>query len=256
MSFIEIRNLHKKYKENVVLDGINLDIAQGNVIGIIGPSGTGKSTFLRCLNQLEIPEVGTIKLQDAEINLSSKKNKKEILELRQNTGMVFQQFNLFDRKTALENVEEGLLVVQKKSKLEAREIAMEELRRVGMLGWANHYPRHLSGGQQQRVAIARALAMKPKLLLFDEPTSALDPEMVGEVLDVIKQIASEGFTMLLVSHEMAFVRNVSNRVIFIDKGGIVEDGTPQQVFYNPQNERTKEFLAKMHMLEMEPEYII
>lgn len=256
MSFIEIRDLHKKFKENVVLDGIDLTIEQGNVIGIIGPSGTGKSTLLRCLNQLEIPEKGMIRIQDEEIDLSSKKNKKAILELRQNTGMVFQQFNLFDRKTALQNVEEGLIVVQKKSKSEARDIALEELKRVGMLGWANHYPRHLSGGQQQRVAIARALAMRPKLLLFDEPTSALDPEMVGEVLDVIKQIASEGFTMLLVSHEMAFVRNVSNRVIFIDKGVIVEDGTPQQVFHNPKNERTIEFLAKMHMLEMEPEYNI
>lgn len=256
MGFIEIRNLHKKFKDNVVLDGIDLTIEQGNVIGIIGPSGTGKSTLLRCLNQLEIPEMGAIRIQDKGIDLSSKKNKKDILELRQSTGMVFQQFNLFDRKTALENVEEGLIVVQKKPKSEARDIAVEELKRVGMLGWANHYPRHLSGGQQQRVAIARALAMRPKLLLFDEPTSALDPEMVGEVLDVIKQIASEGFTMLLVSHEMAFVRNVSNRVIFIDKGVIVEDGVPKQVFNDPKNERTKEFLAKMHMLEMEPEYSI
>lgn len=256
MSFIEIRDLHKKFKENIVLDGISLEIDQGDVIGIIGPSGTGKSTLLRCINQLEVPEKGTIRLQEQQIDLSSKKNKKEILELRQNTGMVFQQFNLFERKTALENVEEGLLVIQKKSKSEAREIALEELKRVGMLGWANHYPRHLSGGQQQRVAIARALAMRPKLLLFDEPTSALDPEMVGEVLDVIRQIASEGFTMLLVSHEMAFVRNVSNRVIFIDKGVIVEDGSPKQVFYNPKNDRTREFLTKMHMLEMEPEYSI
>ena len=256
MSFIEIRDLHKKFKENVVLDGIDLTIEQGNVIGIIGPSGTGKSTLLRCLDQLEIPEKGTIRIQDEVIDLSSKKNKKAILELRQNTGMVFQQFNLFERKTALENVEEGLIVVQKKTKSEAKDIALEELKRVGMLRWANHYPRHLSGGQQQRVAIARALAMRPKLLLFDEPTSALDPEMVGEVLDVIRQIASEGFTMLLVSHEMAFVRNVSNRVIFIDKGVIVEDGTPKQVFNTPKNERTIEFLSKMHMIEMEPEYNI
>lgn len=256
MSLIEIKELHKKYKENVVLDGINLAIEKGDVIGIIGPSGTGKSTLLRCLNQLEIPEQGIIMINSKEIDLSSRKNKKDILELRQNTGMVFQQFNLFERKTALENVEEGLIVVQKKSRAEAGEIALEELKRVGMLNWANHYPRHLSGGQQQRVAIARALAMKPQLLLLDEPTSALDPEMVGEVLDVIKQIAAEGFTMLLVSHEMAFVRNVSNRVIFIDKGVIVEDGTPKQVFNDPRNDRTKEFLAKMHMLEIEPEYSI
>ncbi len=256
MSFIEIRDLSKKFKENVVLSGISLDIEKGNVIGIIGPSGTGKSTLLRCLNQLEVPEKGSITLEGRETDLSSKKNKKEILALRQNTGMVFQQFNLFERKTALENVEEGLIVVQKKPKAEARQIAMDELKRVGMQNWADHYPRHLSGGQQQRVAIARVLAMRPKLLLFDEPTSALDPEMVGEVLEVIRQIASEGFTMLLVSHEMAFVRNVSNRVIFLDKGSIVEDGTPKEVFYNPKSGRTREFLAKMHMLDTEPEYII
>lgn len=256
MSLIEIKNIHKTFKDNVVLNGINLTIEQGNVIGIIGPSGTGKSTLLRCLNQLEIPEEGAIVLDGKEINLTSTKNKKDILYLRQNTGMVFQNFNLFERKTALQNVEEGLIIVQKKSKEEARKIALEELERVGMLKWANHYPRHLSGGQQQRVAIARALAMKPKLLLLDEPTSALDPEMVGEVLDVIKKIAAEGFTMLLVSHEMAFVRNVSTHVIFMDKGVIVEEGAPKQVFWDPKNERTKEFLEKMHMLEIEPEYSI
>ena len=242
MSFIEIKDLHKKYKDNVVLNGINLSIEKGNVIGIIGPSGTGKSTILRCINQLEVPEKGSIVINGKEIDLS--------------TGMVFQSFNLFERKTALENVEEGLIVVQKKSKEEAKKIALEELSRVGMINWANHYPRHLSGGQRQRVAIARALAMRPQLLLLDEPTSALDPEMVGEVLEVIKQIAAEGLTMILVSHEMAFVRNVSNRVIFVDKGVIVEDGTPKQVFKEPKNERTKEFLEKMHTLEREPEYII
>jgi len=251
MSLIEIQDLHKSYKGNTVLDGINLSIEKGNVIGIIGPSGTGKSTLLRCINRLETPEQGRILFDGQEFDLSSHKNKKEIHTLRLNTGMVFQSFNLFERKTALENVEEGLLVVQKKSKAQAREIALQELKRVGMLPWANHYPRHLSGGQQQRVAIARVLAMRPKLLLLDEPTSALDPEMVGEVLDVIREIAAEGFTMLLVSHEMSFVRNVSNRVIFLDKGQIVEDGTPNEVFYNPQNERTREFLAKMHMLEVE-----
>ena len=256
MSLIEIKNLHKNYKENVVLNGIDLSIEKGDVIGIIGPSGTGKSTLLRCLNQLETPEQGTITIGGKEIDLTAKGDKKHIHELRQNTGMVFQQFNLFERKTALQNVEEGLIVVQKKSKDEARKIALQELDRVGMTAWANHYPRHLSGGQQQRVAIARALAMRPQLLLLDEPTSALDPEMVGEVLDVIKAIAKEGFTMLLVSHEMAFVRNVSSRVIFIDRGVIVEDGKPGVVFNKPTNERTKEFLAKMHMLESTPEYII
>ena len=256
MSLIEIRDLHKKYRENVVLNGIDMKIEKGDVIGIIGPSGTGKSTLLRCLNQLEIPEKGSIVLEGREIDLSSGRNKKEILELRQKTGMVFQQFNLFERKTALQNVEEGLIVVRKKSREEARRLALEELDRVGMTAWANHYPRHLSGGQQQRVAIARALAMKPLLLLLDEPTSALDPEMVGEVLEVIRQLVREGFTMLLVSHEMAFVRNVSNRVIFIDNGVIVEDDKPQVVFHNPKNPRTREFLSKMHMLENTPEYFI
>lgn len=256
MSLIEIRDLHKKYRENVVLNGIDMKIEKGDVIGIIGPSGTGKSTLLRCLNQLEIPEKGSIVLEGREIDLSSGRNKKDILELRQKTGMVFQQFNLFERKTALQNVEEGLIVVRKKSREEARRLALEELDRVGMTAWANHYPRHLSGGQQQRVAIARALAMKPLLLLLDEPTSALDPEMVGEVLEVIRQLVREGFTMLLVSHEMAFVRNVSNRVIFIDNGVIVEDDKPQVVFQNPKNPRTREFLSKMHMLENTPEYFI
>ena len=256
MSLIEIRDLHKKYRENVVLNGIDMKIEKGDVIGIIGPSGTGKSTLLRCLNQLEIPEKGSIVLDGREIDLSSGRNKKDILELRQKTGMVFQQFNLFERKTALQNVEEGLIVVRKKSREEARRLALEELDRVGMTAWANHYPRHLSGGQQQRVAIARALAMKPLLLLLDEPTSALDPEMVGEVLEVIRQLVREGFTMLLVSHEMAFVRNVSNRVIFIDNGVIVEDDKPQVVFHNPKNPRTREFLSKMHMLENTPEYFI
>ena len=168
---------------------------------------------------------------------------------------MFQKFNLFDKKTALENVEEGLIVVQKKSRQEAREIALRELETVGMVKWANHYPRHLSGGQQQRVAIARALAMKPELLLLDEPTSALDPELVGEVLEVIKRLADDGNTMLLVSHEMSFVQNVANRAIFIDKGHIVEDGPPSQVFGNPQNPRTREFLAKILLLT-QPDYTI
>lgn len=256
MSLVEIKDLRKQFHDNIVLAGIDLEIDRGNVIGIIGPSGTGKSTLLRCLNRLETPESGSVSIDGKTYDLTAKADKKDILRLRQETGMVFQSFNLFERKTALDNVEEGLIVVRKKSKAEAQEIAIEELKRVGMLDHANHYPRHLSGGQQQRVAIARALAMRPKLLLLDEPTSALDPEMVGEVLDVIRRIAAEGFTMLLVSHEMAFIRNVSNRVIFLDKGVIVEDGTPQQVFSNPQSERTAEFLSKMHMLEREPEYTI
>lgn len=251
---IAINNLSKKYHDNIVLEDVSLNINEGDVIGIIGPSGTGKSTLLRCIDQLEIPEKGSIVLDEVTVDLSEK-NKKAIRHIRQNTGMVFQKFNLFEKKTALENVMEGLIVVKKMKKEEARKIALEELEKVGMLSWANHYPKHMSGGQQQRVAIARALAMKPKLLLLDEPTSALDPELVGEVLDVIKEIASKGYTMLLVSHEMNFVRNVSNRVIFLDKGHIVEDGTPKEVFENPKNQRTKEFFAKMNLMS-QPDYII
>lgn len=251
---IEIKNLSKKFHDNVVLDHISLTINKGDVVGIIGPSGTGKSTLLRCINQLEFPEQGEIVFLEKTIDLSKKKHK-ESVELRKNIGMVFQKFNLFEKKTALENVMEGLIIVQKKSKAEAREIALKELERVGMAPWANHYPKHLSGGQQQRVAIARALALKPQILLLDEPTSALDPELVGEVLGTIKKVAAEGYTMLLVSHEMNFVRHVANRVIFLDGGHIVEDGTPKQVFVHPKNERTKEFLRKMQMLN-EPEYVI
>ncbi len=251
---IEIKNLRKSFKNNVVLDGINLSIKKGDVIGVIGPSGTGKSTLLRCINQLEKPESGEIFFNGKSVDLS-KTNRKEILELRRSTGMVFQRFNLFERKTALENVMEALVVVQKKSKSEAQKIALRELKNVGLLDKINHYPKHLSGGQQQRVAIARALATRPELLLLDEPTSALDPELVGEVLEVIRKVAKEGFTMILVSHEMNFIRNVSNRVIFLDKGHIVEDGTPKEVFENPKNERTREFFKKMFLLE-QPEYMI
>ena len=244
---IKIEHLSKKYNDNVVLDDINLEINKGDVVGIIGPSGTGKSTLLRCVNHLEIPEEGVIHIGEREVDLSQKKPK-DLLYLRQNTGMVFQRFNLFERKTALENVMEGLVTVKKIKKSEAREIAMQELEKVGLAQWVNHYPRHLSGGQQQRVALARALAMKPQVLLLDEPTSALDPELVGEVLDVIKKVAQEGYTMLLVSHEMNFVRHVSNRVIFLDKGHVVEDGTPKEVFNHPKNDRTIEFFRKMQLI--------
>lgn len=249
-----IEHLSKKYNDNIVLDDINLEINKGDVIGIIGPSGTGKSTLLRCFNHLETPESGIIHLGEKVIHVSEKKPK-EIKYLRKNTGMVFQRFNLFEKKTALENVMEGLLTVKKMPKESARALTFEELKKVGMAAWANHYPKHLSGGQQQRVAIARAIAMKPEILLLDEPTSALDPELVGEVLDVIKKAADEGYTMILVSHEMNFIKKVANRILFLDNGHIVEDGTPAEVFDHPKNPRVIEFFNKMKLWN-EPEYSI
>lgn len=251
---VKIEHLSKKYNDNIVLEDINLEIREGDVVGIIGPSGTGKSTLLRCVNHLEIPESGMIQIEDKKIDITHRRGR-ELRYLQQHTGMVFQRFYLFEKKTALENVMEGLLIVKKMSREDAEKAAMQELDKVGMAPWANHYPKHLSGGQQQRVALARAIAMKPELLLLDEPTSALDPELVGEVLDVIRKVAEEGYTMLLVSHEMNFVRHIANRVIFLDKGHIVEDGTPKEIFENPRNERTREFFRKMHMMN-QPEYII
>lgn len=256
MAILEIKNLHKKFKENIVLNGVDLSVNKGDIIGIVGPSGTGKSTLLRSINLLERPEEGEISIGETTVHLPlTRKEKKEAFELRKHTGMVFQKFGLFEHKTALENVMEGLITVQKKSKEEAREIALKELENVGLLDHQNHYPRHMSGGQQQRVAIARTLAMKPEIILLDEPTSALDPELVTEVLNIIKNIAEQGYTMILVSHEMNFVRKISNRVIFLDGGKIIEDGAPSEVFEYPKSERAKEFFAKMNLLK-EPDFII
>lgn len=251
---IEIKELTKKFDKNVILDHVNLSIQKGDVVAIIGPSGTGKSTLLRCVDLLEKPDQGTVKFDDFEMDLT-KRHKKEIITLQKKLAMVFQQFNLFHKKTALENVMEGLTVVKKMDKKEAEKISIKYLEEVGMLDRAFHYPKHLSGGQQQRVAIARALAMEPELLLLDEPTSALDPELVGEVLDTIRKIAKKGYTMLLVSHEMNFVRHVATRVIFLENGKIIEDGTPDEVFENPKSQRTKEFLAKINQAPA-PEYMI
>lgn len=248
MSFVEIRGLTKQFGHQVVLDGIDLDINQGDVVAIIGPSGTGKSTLLRTLNLLEKPEKGHVTIEGETYDLTTKVSKQK-LALRKSTEMVFQQFNLFKHKTALENVMEGLIVVKKMNKEKAREIALRQLEKVGMSDRLNHYPKHLSGGQQQRVAIARALAMEPKVLLMDEPTSALDPELVSEVLVTVKQIAQEGNTILLVTHEMNFVKKVANRVIFLENGKVVADGTPKDIFEHPSNDRLKEFLVKIHMIE-------
>ena len=238
---IEVRNLYKSFGELEVLKDITCSIALQEVVCVIGPSGSGKSTFLRCLNLLEQPTSGDIYINN--INLTDKKT--NINDVRQNVGMVFQRFNLFPHKTALENVSLAPEIVRKNSKREAEEIARDLLAKVGLSDKVDVYPDQLSGGQQQRVAIARALAMRPTVMLFDEPTSALDPEMVGEVLAVMKDLAREGMTMVVVTHEMGFAREVGDRVIFMDEGRLVEEGTPEQIFRNARNERTRAFLSKI-----------
>ena len=248
MSYIEIRGLSKRFGSNIVLDNVDMDIEKGDVIALIGPSGTGKSTLLRCLNLLERPESGTVTIEGRRYDLTTR-NSKEINELRSHTEMVFQQFNLFRQRTALANVMEGLTVVKGMDEKTARETALYHLRKVGMEDRLFHYPKHLSGGQQQRVAIARALAMNPLLLLMDEPTSALDPELVGEVLQTVRSAAQEGNTILLATHEMPFVRSVAKRVIFLENGKIVADGTAKDIFEHPSNERLRRFLININMLE-------
>ena len=237
----EIKNLKKSFGERDVLEGINLTVEKGEVVSIIGASGSGKSTMLRCLNLLEEPTSGDI-LYKGESILAKEFNHNEY---RTKVGMVFQHFNLFNNMSVLKNCMIGQVKVLKKSKEEAEKTAKIYLEKVGMLDFINAKPRQLSGGQKQRVAIARSLAMNPDVLLFDEPTSALDPEMVGEVLQVMKDLASTGLTMLVVTHEMGFAKNVSTRVVFMDEGVVAEEGTPEQVFGNPQNQRTKEFLSKV-----------
>ncbi len=238
---INISNLSKNYGEVSVLKDINMLVKEKEVVCIIGPSGSGKSTLLRCINQLEIPNGGKITYGGANI-LDSKTN---LRELRKEIGMVFQKFNLFPRKTVLQNIMLAPVLLKKKNKDECKDIAMELLRKVGLENKADAYPNFLSGGQQQRVAIARALAMEPKVLLFDEPTSALDPELVGDVLEVMKDLAKEGMTMIIVTHEMGFAREVADKVVFMDGGYILEEGDPKEVFSNPKNERMKSFLARV-----------
>ncbi|WP_445285244.1 amino acid ABC transporter ATP-binding protein [Streptococcus sp. KHUD_012] len=239
---IYISELSKTFSGQKVLNKLSLEIQKGEVVALIGSSGAGKSTFLRSLNYLEAPDSGRIKIDDFEVDFEHI-TQDQILTLRRKLAMVFQQFNLFGRKTALENVKEGLIVVKGLSDQEATKIAREELAKVGLSDRENHYPRHLSGGQKQRVALARALAMKPEVLLLDEPTSALDPELVGEVEKSIANAAKSGQTMVLVSHDMSFVAQVADKVLFLDKGRIIESGTPEEIMQHPKEERTKEFFA-------------
>ena len=239
---IYISELSKTFSGQKVLNNLSLEIQKGEVVALIGSSGAGKSTFLRSLNYLEAPDSGRIKIDDFEVDFEHI-TQDQILTLRSKLAMVFQQFNLFGRKTALENVKEGLIVVKGLSDQEATKIAREELAKVGLSDRENHYPRHLSGGQKQRVALARALAMKPEVLLLDEPTSALDPELVGEVEKSIANAAKSGQTMVLVSHDMSFVAQVADKVLFLDKGRIIESGTPEEIMQHPKEERTKEFFA-------------
>ncbi|HHV58707.1 MAG TPA: amino acid ABC transporter ATP-binding protein [Clostridiaceae bacterium] len=238
---LEVINLHKKFSNLHVLKGINTEIKKGEVVVVIGPSGSGKSTFLRCLNLLEVPTQGEIIFEG--VSITSKKN--NINLQRQKMGMVFQQFNLFPHMTVLENITLSPVKVKKMDVQKAREIAIALLKRIGLEDKAKAYPKQLSGGQQQRIAIVRALAMSPDVMLFDEPTSALDPEMVGEVLDVMKNLAKEGMTMVVVTHEMGFAREVGDRVLFMDEGVIAEEGNPEEIFSSPKNERTKAFLGKV-----------
>ncbi|EHQ92240.1 amino acid ABC transporter ATP-binding protein [Desulfosporosinus youngiae] len=237
---ILVKNLHKSFGKLEVLKGINCHISEKEVVVVIGPSGSGKSTFLRCLNKLEEPTNGEIIVDGIPLNSDVNVN-----AIRREVGMVFQRFNLFPHMTAIENIVLAPEVVRKTNKKEARKIGMELLAKVGLFDKADEYPDRLSGGQQQRVAIARALAMKPKIMLFDEATSALDPEMVGEVLSVMKDLAREGMTMVVVTHEMGFAREVGDRVIFMDEGIILEEGKPNQVFESPKNPRTQAFLSKI-----------
>ena len=249
---ILLKHIHKKFKNNHVLKGIDLEVSKGDVVTIIGPSGSGKTTLLRCVNYLEKPDEGTISIHDLTIQ-TKKPVKKDILQLRRRTAMVFQHYNLFENKTVLENVTEGLIVAQKKSKKIAREIGIDILTKVGLADKINAYPQQLSGGQKQRVGIARALALNPDVILFDEPTSALDPEMVGEVLEIIREIASGGVTMMIVTHEIDFAREVSNRVVFMDDGQIIEQGPPDDILSHPKQERTRKFLKR---IMKEPDFTI
>ena len=241
MALLEVRDLHKSFGDTVVLDGVSMSVKKGDVIAVLGPSGGGKTTLLRCINFLETADSGSL-VFDGITHDMAHISKKQISEIRLHTGFIFQNYNLFRNKTALQNVTEGLLIARHMDKAEAEEKGMRMLEKVGMADRASHYPSQLSGGQQQSVAIARALAADPEIIYFDEPTSALDPELIGEVLTVMRQLADEGMTMIVVTHEMDFARNVSSRTIFMEHGKIVEEGESKAFFESPREERTREFL--------------
>lgn len=246
-TLLNVKNLTKKFEGHTILDGMDLEIKQGEVVVVVGPSGCGKSTLLRCINALEPIQGGEIRLQGDLVKYGSK----NLASLRQKIGMVFQSYELFPHLTVMDNITLAPTKVQKRKKEEVKEEAMQLLERVGLADKANSYPRQLSGGQKQRVAIARALAMEPEILLFDEPTSALDPQMVGEVLNIMRQLAQEGLTMIVVTHEMAFARDISSHVIFMSDGVIEEEGTAKEVFLEPKSEKTKEFLSRFRGIEGE-----
>jgi len=241
---LELINIHKTFNNNQVLKGVNIKVKKGDVIVILGPSGSGKTTLLRCINFLERADKGEIIFDDLRVNVKTA-SPGDISRIRKKTAFVFQNFNLFNNKTALENVTEGLIVARKIPKSEALETAKRALSKVGLSDRENYYPSKLSGGQQQRVAIARAIAVNPDVILFDEPTSALDPELTGEVLAVMKQLAREGITMVVVTHEMSFARDVANHIVFMDAGIVIEEGRPDMIFTKPREERTKQFLSRI-----------
>lgn len=249
---LEVKNVHKSFDQNEVLKGVNFKVDKGDIIVILGPSGSGKTTLLRCLNFLERADAGTMDFEDIHTELKGASGK-TIRKVRKKTAFVFQNYNLFQNKTALENVTEGLIIGRKVPKKEAVEIAKKALDKVGLSERYDYYPSQLSGGQQQRVGIARAIAVNPDVLLFDEPTSALDPELIGEVLKVMKELAKEGATMVVVTHEMSFAQEVASRVIFMDGGVVVEEGSPKQIFRTPKEERTAQFL---HRILRDYDYVI
>lgn len=241
---LKVQNICKQFYQQEILHNVSLAVNQGDVVVILGPSGSGKTTFLRCLNGLEKADSGTLEINQQKYDLAEIK-KKEITQIRKKTAFVFQHYNLFANKTALENVLEGLIIARKIPKQEALRIAQAAIEKVGLSAFEKYYPHELSGGQQQRIGIARAIALKPEVLLIDEPTSALDPELIGEVLEVMRQLAKEGVTMVVVTHEMSFARDVANHVIFMDQGQIVEQGTPNTFFTQPKEERTRKFLKRI-----------